>query len=449
MRRGLAIFVLLAAAQFAGAVERFPPPDFSSHVLPTTATPMPARWGVSWLDVALLAATLGGAGYFALVRRSRRGLVILSLAALAYFGFVRAGCICPVGAIQNVSAGLTLSDVFLSLPLLVYVLLPLATALVVGRAFCGAACPLGAIQDLLLIKPLRVPQWLAQPLGMLPFAYLLTASALAAIGGQFIICRLDPFVGLFRAGHSAVLAVVQAAWPVTHQPMPSWLVAVPSAEVSGAVTLAGLAVLAICTVIARPYCRFLCPYGAILSPLSVISYRHCTVTPAECVRCRLCEKACPIDAIRPPTPELPASSRLAGKASLVLVLALLPLLVAAMAWAATRFAPALASLHPAVHDARVVAQGGNSPEFDAMLGSGLSPGQMMERAAVLQSHLRDAMAIAGGLFGLVLWVKLLARSLRRRRLDYTIDKSACVSCGRCFRYCPIELQRLKRIGRVQ
>jgi ferredoxin len=448
MRRGLAILVLLTASAVARGVERFPPPDFSEHKLPVTATPMPQRSGVSWVDVALLAGALGAASFLALRRRSRRGLVVLSLAALGYFGFYRAGCICPVGAIQNVSAGLAGTDVVLPLQLLVYVLLPLAAALVVGRVFCGAACPLGAIQDLLLIKSLRVPAWLSEPLGMLPFAYLLTASALAAIGGQFIVCRLDPFVGLFRAGHAAALAVLQASWPLTHQPTPAWLVNVPSAELSGAVIIGGLVLLAVGTVIARPYCRFLCPYGAILRPLSEIAYKHCTITPDECVRCRLCEKACPVDAIQPSTPELPPSARLIGKASLAFVLVMLPVLVIAMAWSAGQFAPALADLHPVVHQARVVAAGpANSLEQQAMFQVALTLPQLQEQAAAIQLRLQRAMVVAGAIFGLVLWVRLLVRSVRRRRQDFTIDKASCVSCGRCFRYCPVEIQRLKRLGR--
>jgi NosR/NirI family transcriptional regulator, nitrous oxide reductase regulator len=38
-------------------------------------------------------------------------------------------------------------------------------------------------------------------------------------------------------------------------------------------------------------------------------------------------------------------------------------------------------------------------------------------------------------------VKLIHLSLRRRRTDYQPDRAACVSCGRCFWYCPGEQVR--------
>ncbi len=43
--------------------------------------------------------------------------------------------------------------------------------------------------------------------------------------------------------------------------------------------------------------------------------------------------------------------------------------------------------------------------------------------------------------GLVVGVKLIYLSVRRRRADYQPDRAACVSCGRCFWYCPCEHAR--------
>jgi ferredoxin len=43
---------------------------------------------------------------------------------------------------------------------------------------------------------------------------------------------------------------------------------------------------------------------------------------------------------------------------------------------------------------------------------------------------------------LVLGGKLVQLSLRRRREEFEPDKGNCVSCGRCFWYCPHEQLRL-------
>ena len=47
----------------------------------------------------------------------------------------------------------------------------------------------------------------------------------------------------------------------------------------------------------------------------------------------------------------------------------------------------------------------------------------------------------GAWVGLVLGVKLVSVSLRRKRTDYEPDRGNCVACARCFEYCPNELVR--------
>jgi len=39
-------------------------------------------------------------------------------------------------------------------------------------------------------------------------------------------------------------------------------------------------------------------------------------------------------------------------------------------------------------------------------------------------------------------LKLIGLSLKRKREDYEIDKSACVCCARCIDYCPQEKVRI-------
>ena len=48
----------------------------------------------------------------------------------------------------------------------------------------------------------------------------------------------------------------------------------------------------------------------------------------------------------------------------------------------------------------------------------------------------------GAWVGLVVGVKLIHLSIRRRRAEYEPDPANCVSCGRCFWYCPQEQARL-------
>jgi ferredoxin len=158
------------------------------------------------VDVAVLAACLALSGWLAIRARSREGIFLLSVFSIAYFGFFRKGCICPIGAIQNIA--LALADPSYAVPrfAVAFFVLPLVTALATGRTFCAAVCPFGALQDALIVRPLRLPRWLAVPLGFLPVVYLGLAVLFAATGAEFIVCRFDPFVNFFRVGGSVEIS---------------------------------------------------------------------------------------------------------------------------------------------------------------------------------------------------------------------------------------------------
>ena len=242
----------LAVSQTQAAVERFPPPDFTDHKLPVTTVPPPRAEFYQYVDLAALVAALCGASYLAIVKRSRRGLFVLAIASLAWLGFWRGGCICPVGSIQNVT--LALFDPAYALPWTVAVIftLPIIFTLFFGRTFCAAVCPLGAVQELVALRPVGVPVWLDHALGLLRYVYLGAGVLFAATGSAFVVCRYDPFVGFFRHSASANMLILGACFLV-----------------------GGIFV-------GRPYCRYLCPYGAILGIVSRWSKWH-VQNPARAV----------------------------------------------------------------------------------------------------------------------------------------------------------------------
>lgn len=527
--RWIVLFILVAAlAGVALAVERFPLPDFPQwYNQPELSQPSARSVWLEYADLAVLLAALAAAAYLGLRARSRCGLVVLTLLALGYFGFYRRGCICPIGAIQNVAVGLLAGQ---AVPLFVlgFFLLPLAAAILFGRTFCAGVCPLGAIQDLVLLKPLRLPAWLEHGLGLLPWVYLAAAVLLAVTGSSFIICRYDPFVGIFRLNAPANMLIF------------------------------GACVLGIAVFVGRPYCRFACPYGALMRPLASISWRHVTITPEECVNCRLCEDACPFNAIQKPTPKDPEVPRTQGGRLLAALIVLLPVLVVAgglagwlarrpLAWvnAKVRLADHVRVLEPMDRAAKLATRppltvGGRTYDVvrgqgparivatDAVSGAGLwdrpvvfasggdeqmsysryalfkvacdgnavwvlvedkqivdsepidvyglvvldaGSGRQLRRSvyrldANLTKAFRDSGAtawqvyqeadgvlrqfavgswLAGGFVGLVVGLKLLQLSVRRTRVEHYIDRARCVSCGRCFKHCPVEHRRLKRL----
>ena len=106
-RLAAALALLAIALSAAVAEQRFPPPEFETgHQLPETTTPAARGVLLEYVDVAVLVAALGLASWLIYRRRSRRGLIALSLFSLAYFGFYRQGCVCAIGSVQNLALGL-------------------------------------------------------------------------------------------------------------------------------------------------------------------------------------------------------------------------------------------------------------------------------------------------------------------------------------------------------
>ena len=241
------------------------------YLTPEVQKPRPREYWLEVLDVVLLGFAMGVAVWLVVTRRSRRAALALTVVCLGYFGFYREGCICPIGSIQNVA--LSLADPTYKIPIVVTAVffMPLVVALFFGRAFCGGVCPLGAIQELVVLKPVQVPRKLDDALGLLKYGYLGLAILLAVqpmIARDFVICRFDPFVGFFRREGFAHMMFIGAGF------------------------------LALGTVVGRPYCRYLCPYGVLLSWCSRLAPRGVTITPDKELDCGLCAGACPYGAIK-------------------------------------------------------------------------------------------------------------------------------------------------------
>jgi ferredoxin len=398
-----------------GQVQRFPKPDFQTgYEQPSPTTPGPRAMGLEILDVIVLVGALGLASYFALKKRSRKHIFALAIFSLAYFGFWREGCVCSIGAIQNVSLAMFDSGYVIPLVVVAFFAIPLIFTLFFGRTFCAGVCPLGAIQDVVLLKPVRVPNWLTHGLSLVPYVYLGTAVLFAATGAGFLICRYDPFIGFFRFG--ATFNMV----------------------------LFGGFLLLLATVVGRPYCRFLCPLSVLLNWSSRLSRKHVTITPSECINCRLCEDSCPFGAINPPTEAKPPEKRSQGLKRLALVLVLAPVIIVASGWVVSKLYVPLSRQHFTVSLAekiRLENQGvisETTDETQAFRSSGTPVQELYDNALSIQNKFRIGGWILGAFLGLVIMIKIINLSVLRPQSEYTADNGNCVSCGRCFSYCPVQ-----------
>jgi ferredoxin len=152
---------------------------------------------------------------------------------------------------------------------------------------------------------------------------------------------------------------------------------------------------------------------------------------------------------QPETDASAAPTLAADRRRLALLLVLLPVLMAIGSLLGWRFSVPASRLNATVSLAEqfIRAQGtpskfgALSPDDLALERARQTPQEILTEA----SRIRERFAIAGTIFGawvgLVIGVKLVSRSLRRRRTDYEPDRGDCFSCARCFSYCPNELVR--------
>ena len=120
--------------------------NYREQFCPQLYQPEATAW--PWVDLGVLAGLLVVGGAMVWRHAHFRWFWMPAVVTLGYFGFVRGGCICPVGSVANLSLGLVHPELIGKTTALMF-FLPLLAALIMGRVFCVAGCPLGAVQHLL------------------------------------------------------------------------------------------------------------------------------------------------------------------------------------------------------------------------------------------------------------------------------------------------------------
>lgn len=409
------IVLVSGAVQAFGseAQQRFPMPEFSNgYKQPSALTPSPRSMLLEYMDVVVLFLVLSLVTWLVLKKRSRRGVLWTSVFSLLYFGFYREGCICSIGSIQNVILGIVDSTYAIPLTALLFFLLPLLFSLIFGRTFCAGACPLGAIQDIMVLQPIELPKWIQKVLGLIPYLYLGLAILFVATKSEFIICRYDPFVGFFRF------------------------------DAPFHMLLLGLLFLAIGIFVARPYCRFFCPYGVLLGWMSRFSNHHMTITPTACIQCKLCANSCPFGAIDEPIVETGKRKRNVNR--MISYFVLLPLWIGLGGFAGSLMHVPLSGFNAKVYLAEQLIEHPelkNDPkniDIRSFMSSGKTTEQLVKEAAAIRHQFYVGGWLLGGFMGLVIGTSLIGLSSFRKREDWEPNKTNCLSCARCMEYCPVE-----------
>lgn len=263
--------------------------EFKDNYIPKEYHPMPEF--MVFVDLGVLVLLLLIGLFLVITKKSQRALTIMAILTFAYLGFIRGGCVCPVGAISNTTMGLISPDQ-IGLASLIIFLVPLLIALVAGRVFCTSGCPLGAVQHIVQKskKTIKVPKNLNTALKIFPILMLIGTVYYAVQSSCFFVCQVEPYKVLFFTGQTWF---EQGLAFIMGQPMESKMLI--SFGIGMWLYVIGVMVLGYW--VPRPFCRFLCPYGVLLGVVSFFSFKSRKIKNHDCVHCGMCQKVCPTQAI--------------------------------------------------------------------------------------------------------------------------------------------------------
>jgi polyferredoxin len=186
----------------------------------------------------------------------------------------------PIASLMNLKVLLLEGRVPAIHPAGVFLLIAfLAISLLLRKSFCSWLCPVGTVSEWLwrlgrqtFRRNFRLPRWADWPLRSLK--YILLGLFLYAVGSMSV-----PAIEAFLNGPYGIIADVK---------MLNFFrfLSVTAAIVLGALILASVFVQ-------NFWCRYLCPYGALLGLLARFSPARIRRDPEICIDCAKCAQACP------------------------------------------------------------------------------------------------------------------------------------------------------------
>ncbi|MFC2060665.1 4Fe-4S binding protein [Chloroflexota bacterium] len=199
--------------------------------------------------------------------------------AIGFLSSASLHAVCPFGGVvsiyQYVTAGTYVKKIHESAFILMYIVF--ALALLVGPAFCGWVCPLGSFQEWIgnlgrKISPRKfnklIPDITDRYLKYLRYGVLIWVVYVTATSATLFFADYDPYFALFNF----------------------W---------TGEVALSGLIILGVVIMaslfVERPFCKYACPYGAVLGVFNLFRVFKIKRNTSTCIDCKACDRTCPMN----------------------------------------------------------------------------------------------------------------------------------------------------------
>ena len=183
---------------------------------------------------------------------------------------------CPIGSLQGFLSGLKFRFPYYVLGFLIFF------GALLGRAVCGFLCPFGFFQELLHKIPFPIKKnsfagdrqlrWVKYAVLLLMVVILPLCFALTPFFCKYL-CPAGTLSGILLAVHDSMLRAQLGGIFL-------WKAFVLAAVIVG------------CLIVFRPFCKYLCPLGAIYGFFNRIALYRMDLDADRCVSCGKCKKVC-------------------------------------------------------------------------------------------------------------------------------------------------------------
>jgi len=202
---------------------------------------------------------------------SGKGIAFLSDASLH--------ALCPFGGVVTIYQYATVGTFVQKIHESSFALMAIGFVLVLlfGPVFCGWVCPLGSAQEFFSSIGRRVfkrrfnrivPAKLDRVLRYTRYIVLAWVVYMTAASGTLVFSNIDPYFALFNLWSSEL-------------------------AIGGVIVLT--ITLALSLVMERPWCKYACPYGALLGISNLFRVFKIQRKESTCIACGACSQRCPMN----------------------------------------------------------------------------------------------------------------------------------------------------------
>jgi polyferredoxin len=186
----------------------------------------------------------------------------------------------PIAAMMNLKHAVLTGEIIDVHPAGLFLLAAfLGISILFRKAFCSWICPIGTLSEWLWMggrdligQNFVVPRWLDIPLRSLKYI-------LMALFVWVVVSMSTADIATFLTSPYGIVADVKMLDFFRH---------------AGRLTLQVCLVLVVLSVVTKNvWCRYLCPYGALMGLASLFSPARITRDPVSCIDCGKCATACP------------------------------------------------------------------------------------------------------------------------------------------------------------